>query len=114
MAGDRKNDVKGDRWSVDSKAAGIRLDKFLADAARLASRGRASTALQRGKVFVNDEEAGPADAGRRLREGDTVRVWMDRPGSARRRTVRRADPDALQIVYEDETMLVVNKPPGLL
>jgi 23S rRNA pseudouridine1911/1915/1917 synthase len=106
--------VKGDQWTADSKAAGIRLDKFLADPARLGSRGRAATALQRGKVFVNDEEAGPADAGRSLREGDTVRVWMDRPGSAKRRTVRRDDSDALQIVYEDDTLIVVNKPPGLL
>ena len=39
---------------------------------------------------------------------------MDRPGSARRLTVGRVDSDALNIVYEDDTLIVVNKPPGLL
>ena len=64
-------------------------------------------------MFVNDVEAGLSDASRRLRAGDVVRVWMDRPGSAR----RRAGPfefGPLQILFEDDLLIVVNKPPGLL
>jgi 23S rRNA pseudouridine1911/1915/1917 synthase len=38
---------------------------------------------------------------------------MDRPGSARRRS-GRVDLGQLQIVFEDELLVVVNKPPGLL
>jgi len=91
---------------------GRRLDKFLADAARLGSRGRAADALAKGKVFVNDREAGPDDAARPLRAGDAVRVWADRPGSARRRSTRTAGD--LQILYEDSALIVVNKPAGLL
>lgn len=106
--------MSDDRWTVDAGSDGVRLDKFLADQARLGSRGRASAALQRGKVFVNEQEAGPADAGRPVAAGDRVRLWMDRPGTARRRTVRPAGPGELQIVYEDDTLIVVNKPPGLL
>ena len=101
-------------WRVDEGTAGVRLDKFLADGARLGSHGRASTALQRGKVFVNEREVGPPDAGTRLVAGDAVRVWMDRPGSARRRALRRAGSGDLQIVYQDEALVVVNKPSGLL
>ena len=101
-------------WRVDEASAGVRLDKFLADATRLGSRGRASTALQRGKVFVNEHEAGPLDAGIRLVAGDTVRVWMDRPGSARRRSARPAGAGELEIVYQDDALVVVNKPSGLL
>jgi 23S rRNA pseudouridine1911/1915/1917 synthase len=96
-------------------AAGTRLDRFLADAGQLGSRGRAATALARGKVFLNDAEVTPADAGRRLQPGDRLRVWMDRPGSARRRWGRGSAADSrLQIVYEDPALIVVNKPAGLL
>jgi 23S rRNA pseudouridine1911/1915/1917 synthase len=66
-------------------------------------------------VFVNDTEATPDDAGRRLLPGDRVRVWMDRPGSARRRWGRAsAAHGTIQIVYEDAALIVVNKPAGLL
>jgi len=101
-------------WRVDEDSAGVRLDRFLADETRLGSRGRASTALQRGKVFVNEHEVGPPDAGTRLMAGDAVRVWVDRPGSARRRALRLAGSGELQIVYQDDALVVVNKPSGLL
>ena len=39
--------------------------------------------LERGKVFVDGEAAGPDAAGRRLEAGMRVGVWIDRPGSAR-------------------------------
>jgi 23S rRNA pseudouridine1911/1915/1917 synthase len=104
-----------DPWLVTTVDEGVRLDKFLADPSRLGSRGRASWALERGKVFVNEDEMGPADASRRLSGGDAVRLWMDRPGSARQRTRRvNSDGQQLQIVYEDDALIVVNKPAGLL
>ncbi len=102
------------RFVVPSDAEGERLDKFLAGADRLGSRRRATVALERGKVFVNDTEATPADGGRRLLAGDRVRVWMDRPGTARRRWGRPAAAGELRIVYEDNALIVVDKPPGLL
>jgi 23S rRNA pseudouridine1911/1915/1917 synthase len=91
----------------------IRLDKFLAAADRLGSRKRVATALGRGKVFLNDIEVGLADASRRLRGGDVVHVWMDRPGSSKRRT-GPFEVGQLQILFEDDLLLVVNKPAGLL
>jgi 23S rRNA pseudouridine1911/1915/1917 synthase len=91
----------------------VRLDKFLAASERLGSRKRVATALERGKVFVNDVEVGLAEASRRLRAGDVVRVWVDRPGSAKRRT-GPFEVGQLQILFEDDLLLVVNKPPGLL
>lgn len=95
--------------------SGLRLDKFLAGQDRLGSRRRASVALERGKVFVNDVEATLADGSRRLKDGDRVRVWMDRPGSAHRRRRPRAGKDGeLAIVYEDDVLVVLNKPAGLL
>jgi len=104
--------VADDQWTVDPESAGSRLDKFLAAPDRLGSRGRAAAALERGKVFLNEVEAVIADASRKVAAGDVVRVWMDRPGSARR--PRPTTTGDLQIVYEDEMLLVLNKPPGLL
>jgi len=97
---------------VDAGEAGARLDKFLAAATRLGSRGRAVTALERGKIFLNGEEVSLEDAARRLAAGDIVRVWMDRPGSARR--APRTETGDLEILYEDDALLVLNKPAGLL
>src|SRR3954470_22453553 len=99
-------------WIVSAGDGGVRLDKFLAAADRLGSRKRASVALDRAKVFVNDLEAA-ADAGaRRLAVGDRVRVWMDRPGSSRSRTPVRAGD--LHILYEDDVLIVLDKTAGLL
>jgi len=99
-------------WAVGSEA-GARLDKFLAARERLGSRARAVAALERGKVFVNGEEASIADAARQLEAVDRVRVWMDRPGSAKARPRPRQVED-VAVIYEDEALLVVDKPPGLL
>ena len=100
-------------WQVHSDDRDVRLDKFLASADRLGSRKRVAVALERGKVFVNDVEVGLPDASRRLREGDVVRVWMDRPGSSKRRS-GPFEFGQLQILFEDDLLLVVNKPAGLL
>lgn len=102
------------QWVVDAETEGARLDKFLAATGRLGSWGRAGTALERGKIYINDADAGPSDAARRLVAGDRIRFWQDRPGSAKKRTHREARRGELSIVYEDDALVVVNKPPGLL
>lgn len=99
-------------WIVRTDEQGLRLDKFLAETGRLGSRRRASVALDRGKVFVNDIEAPRDAAARRLAVGDLVRVWIDRPGSARGRVPRRSGD--LRIVFEDDALMVLDKPAGLL
>lgn len=100
-------------FAVGADEAGLRLDKFLAASDRLGSRSRAVAAIERGKVFVNDDEASAADSARRLSARDRVRVWMDRPGSSKRRPAPHQAGD-LNILYEDDDLIAVNKPPGLL
>ncbi len=100
-------------WTVGPGEAGLRLDKYLAAAGRLGSRARAFAGLERGKVFVDGNEAQAADAAMPLAIGQTVRVWADRPGSAKaRKTVTHVGD--LEIIFEDAALLVVNKPAGLL
>jgi 23S rRNA pseudouridine1911/1915/1917 synthase len=100
-------------WPVDAADAGVRLDKFLAAPDRVGSRARAVAALERGKVFLNDCEVTLKDAATPLATGDRVRVWMDRPGTAKPQA-RPARIGKLEILFEDEALVVVNKPPGLL
>ena len=100
-------------WIVPPADDGLTLDKFLAAQDRLGSRSKAAAARERGKVFVNGGEAGLTDVRLRLRAGDEIRLWEDRPGSSRRRPMPfKSGP--LHILYEDEYLIVLNKPAGLL
>ena len=100
-------------WTVTPAESGERLDKFLAAPSRLGSRSKVTAALERGKVFLNDIEAAPSDGARRLSAGDALRVWMDRPGSATPRRGAFVSGD-LHVLYEDDALLVLNKPAGIL
>jgi 23S rRNA pseudouridine1911/1915/1917 synthase len=64
-------------------------------------------------VFVNGAEAGAKEIRLRLKPGDEVRVWEDRPGSSKRRAVPFTS-GSLRILYEDPFLIVLDKPPGLL
>ena len=99
-------------WTVSDQERGVRLDKFLAADDRLGSRRRASVALDRGKVFINGVEAAPDAGATKLGTGDRIRVWMDRPGSSRSRGPSRAGD--LHILFEDQAIIVLDKPAGLL
>jgi len=101
-----------DEWIVVPEDAGVRLDKFLAAQHRAGSRGRAVTALERGKVILNGNDATVEDGSRRLVAGDVVRLWKDRPGSSKSR--RATVIPRLKVVYEDDALYVIDKPPGLL
>jgi 23S rRNA pseudouridine1911/1915/1917 synthase len=105
--------VNDRRWLVAGTDIGLRLDKFLAAADRLGSRGRALDAIKRRKVFLNDSEVSGAQAARALQGGDAVRLWMDRPGSSKPRE-RAVEIGDLRVLYEDEALLVLDKPAGLL
>src|SRR5262245_66022709 len=88
--------------------AGERLDRFLAGAQPDLSRSRIQRLIEAGAVTVNGR---PARVSLRLRDGDRVRYD---PPSPKRPT--RLDPEAmaLRVVYEDDDLLVVDKPAGLV
>lgn len=94
-------------FSVGEAAEGLRLDVFLAERVRSLSRMRIASMLARGRCAVNGEAA---NAGLRLRAGDVVEVEAsdDAPNSM---TPERSP---LEIVYEDEHLVVVVKPAGVL
>jgi 23S rRNA pseudouridine1911/1915/1917 synthase len=102
-------------WVIAADAAGMRLDLWLARHAGAGSRSRAAAWLERGKVFVDGQAAGPGEAAHRLAAGSRVGVWMDRPGSAR--PADRAAHDRrhlLRIVAEDPAFILADKAAGML
>ncbi len=108
-----RDTAPGVEWRVEETGAGQRLDRFLSDPERLGSRSRAAAALDRGQVFLNGEERAGGDGALRLAAGDRVRLWRDRPGSASRHT-RARSLAGFRIVFEDDALIVVEKPAGLL
>ena len=91
----------GDGW------AGRRLDEFLAERVAGLSRMHIAGLLARGACRVNGEAA---HAGRRLRAGDFVEV--ESAGAVLNSMMPEAAP--LEVVYEDEHLVVVVKPAGVL
>jgi 23S rRNA pseudouridine1911/1915/1917 synthase len=93
--------------TVPAEAAGRRLDQYLVEALAV-SRARVQWLLSDGKVLL---EARPPKASLKLRGGEQISVT----GEAEPRPLR-AVPEAitLDIVYEDDDIAVVNKPPGMM
>jgi 23S rRNA pseudouridine1911/1915/1917 synthase len=92
---------------VPDSSAGERLDRFLAAGQKDLSRSRLQALIREGRVRVGGE---PARAARRLRAGERVTVELPPP-----RTTRLEPEDApLAIVHEDEHLIVLDKPAGLV
>ncbi len=101
--------------TVTEDEADLRLDAWLVEHAGARSRTQAREWIERGKVFLNGGEVTFDRAGMRLRTGDQVAVWMDRPGSSRPRSRDVVSHrSSLQVVFEDAVVLVVDKRPGIL
>lgn len=86
----------------------LRVDKFLFDHLEHASRNRIQKAADAGMVMVDGR---PVKSNYRVKPMDVVTVMMDRP---RYSTEILPEEIPLDIVYEDECLLVVNKPAGLV
>lgn len=88
--------------------AGWRLDQVLAQQFSAHSRSRLATWIRDGHVQVDGAPGRPSD---RLREGQRIALRMPAPVPA---VPLRPEPLALTIVHEDEELLVLDKPPGLV
>lgn len=97
-------------YQVDTppRAAGERIDRALAAALPFLSRSRIKSLLEAG--FVEGGGVPVRDASHKVRAGDryTVRVPPARPAEP------RPQPMALSILYEDDQLLVIDKPAGLV
>ncbi len=99
-------------FAVETSDAGERLDRFLGRAAgarRLAlSRTRLKAIIEAGAVRVND--AAQSDPAYKLRAGDAIA--FEAPAAIESEIAGEATP--LAIVFEDEHLIVLDKPAGLV
>jgi 23S rRNA pseudouridine1911/1915/1917 synthase len=92
---------------VGPEARGRRVDAWLAEVVPSLSRARLQALMAEGRVLLS---GAPAKASARLRGGEAIRVTVPAP------TVAEPLPEdiPLRVVYEDASLLVLDKPAGLV
>ena len=96
------------RFIADKGQTLLRVDKFLVARMEKSSRNRIQQAAEAGCILVNGKAV---KSNYRVKPLDVVSIVMDRP---RYELEIIAEDIPLEIVYEDEHLLVVNKPAGLV
>ena len=96
------------RVVVDKGQSPVRIDKYLFERIVNASRNRIQTAADAGFVMANGK---PVKSSYKVKPQDVLTVMMDRP-----RYENDIIPEdiPLDVVYEDEDLMVINKPAGLV
>lgn len=95
------------RFELLSNASGERLDAFLAAQLGQLSRSRIEGLIKAGLILVNEKKVSKSY---RIHSGDRVDVMIPPPEDS---TPEPCTMD-LDIVYEDEHLLVLNKPKGVV
>lgn len=107
------------RLEVGRPDHGGRLDSFLQSHLRWRSRARLRAAIEEGAVEIlpfkdpQRAEIGKVKPGLRLRVGQEVVVRLAAPQAEEGAGSRTLEPQDLVVVFEDEHLLAVNKPPQL-
>ena len=85
----------------------MRLDQFLAEELPRFSRSRLQALIRKGHVTFNEKKARPREI---LRAGDMIRLVEPPPEKI------AAEPEniPLDILFEDDDLLVINKPAGMV
>ena len=94
---------------IDPGQVPIRIDKFLVDRMRNATRNRIQNAIKAGAITVDSKEVKPNF---KIKPGHKIEAVIPRhPGYGDRLA---AENIPLDIVYEDDSVLVINKPAGMV
>jgi len=97
----------GRRIELEVDDGGTRLDKFLAEQVADLSRSAIRRLIDTAQVTVSGE---PVKASYKVRPGDLVVVCVPQPEPEE----PAAEAIPLSIVYEDQALIVVNKPAGMV
>lgn len=94
--------------TVDRGQNPLRIDRFLVDKMANISRNRIQMAAEAGALYVNDR---PVKPNYKVKPGDLVALRLERPPYE---LEILPEDIPLEVVYEDDYLLVVNKQPGLV
>jgi 23S rRNA pseudouridine1911/1915/1917 synthase len=98
---------RSEKFVIEHSQPGLRFDRFLAERYPVVSRGTLQRLIEEGHITVNGR---PVKATHTPRSGDEVSVtWPDvRPPEARPEEI------PLDVLFEDDDLLVLNKAPGIV
>src|SRR5471030_2270963 len=96
------------RIVVDKGQSLLRIDKFLMHRVENASRNRIQAAIEQGNVLINDKTV---KASYKVKPLDVISVVLPHPP---RDTEVYPENLLLNIVYEDDDVLIVNKGAGMV
>ena len=100
-------DPQNFEWQVEAESTGMRLDQFLTQRKVLGTRSQVQRLIESGGVRVGARAIKP---GTTLRLGERVVVRRPPPPVLQ----AEAAPIELDVLYEDECLLAINKPAGLV
>ncbi|WP_346861363.1 RluA family pseudouridine synthase [uncultured Draconibacterium sp.] len=96
------------KFTVDAGQSSLRIDKFLSNRMENASRSRLQAAADAGNILVDGKSV---RSNYKVKPNQEIVIVMDYP---RRELKIIAEDIPLNIVYEDDDLMVINKPPGLV
>ncbi|MEO6833312.1 MAG: RluA family pseudouridine synthase [Chitinophagaceae bacterium] len=96
------------RIVVDKRQEPLRIDKFIMNRMEGATRNKIQQGIDEGYILVNDK---PIKANYKIRPGDVIAVFDNRPPDFSE-IIPEEMP--LNILYEDEVLLILNKPAGMV
>ncbi|CAM3562352.1 RluA family pseudouridine synthase [Flavobacterium saliperosum] len=96
------------RFEASKGQAPLRVDKFLMNLVENATRNKIQQAAANGNIFVNNI---PVKSNYKVKANDVVRVLLEHPPFE---NIIIPENIPLDIVYEDDQLLVINKPAGLV
>ena len=96
------------RIEVDRGQEALRIDKFLTEHMQHTTRNRIQQAADAGFIHVNEH---PVKSNYKVRPGDIITLMLDRPHYD---TTIEPEDIPLNVVYEDDQLMVINKPAGMV
>ena len=96
------------RFVIAKGQQALRIDKFLMNAIENTTRSKIQKAADSGSIFVNDI---PVKSNYKVKPDDVVRVMLEHPPYEH---LLKGENIPLDIVYEDEQVIVINKPVGMV
>ena len=95
-------------FNVDKGQEPLRIDKFLMNRIENATRNKIQKAAKEGYIRVNDD---PVKSSYKVKRGDKIKILFTHPPYENLLTPENID---LDIVFEDESIIIINKPAGLV
>jgi len=96
------------QFTADPGQAPLRVDKYLMNRIENASRNRIQAAAKAGQIHVNQS---PVKSNYKVKGGDRVQVLFSHPPYE---NLLVAEDLPLDIVYEDDSLVVINKAAGMV